>query len=669
MKPMEIPRIDLLKITQDEIKTNFEFDDWNNAKVTIKQTLNANIGKTRYDIDKLFGDADGDLSDNEVKMWNIWLKDLGGDKLDTKNDLIVNNSYFEIVQDTYEITISNAAGLITSTEPIMIDITYDVISTAGKGNIEVNATFDTFETNYITTLDLPENYEVISHFSNEPINTTYPVEKALGYDVIIDPENIREEDPEWGGPALPPILPHEWVTLVIEENLKPVGEITVNESLDMVQDDYFFVAPIGEITFSGNGSSDTFYEWLEYNWYIVMDGSNNSIGSESYVTYDFTDSGFYNVWLKLTDSLDGMSWTNKTIVIDNEAPISKILADIVVDEGDEIIFDGSESSDESIGDYNGGLYNFSWEFGDGIYENDTIENITGLSNLKTTYNYEKPTRGVNYQVNLTVWDKAGNSAIITLDLMVNDTTKPNVEFNFEETVQIDEVVSFNAENSSDPEDGKIVNFYWDFGNGIYKNETVNTTTYTYTEAGEYTVTLNITDDEDNWDKRSFTINVNDIPVPNVGVINISWSEPFPTNGQEITINATVRNNGEVDVDGNVTVTFYYLNSNDTRVEIGKVEVTLEEGEEQEVNITWKATKKAEKIIVTIDEANVTMDRNQNDNELDKVIIVEPPEEDGQPWMMIIFAVIVILIVAMVFYKFVLAGGSGKTDKKGKKSKK
>lgn len=662
----------LKEIKQDIINTTITFADWNNSNVKIKKTLNANIGIKRFEIDRLFGNGDGELNETEVKEWNTWLKELGGAKLDTKNDFKVNETYFEVVEDSYKITISNGADIVTSTKPIIIDISYDTTSNAGMGAIELNVTLDSFDVDYITTISLPKDYEVFSHSINKPINITYPVKRGLGYDVIIDPMKPREEDQIWGGPAFPP-MHYEWIILEIEKNLLPVGNITLNESLDMIKDDEYFVVKPGEIIFSANNSYDTFPEWLEYTWYTKINGKNETLGKDSYLIYNFTKTGEYNVWLKLEDSAGAESWTNRTIIVDGTPPTPKITVivdekvvkkNFEIDEGKEISFNGSNSIDKKIGSYPGGIYNYSWEFGDGSSENDTIANV---SDMATSYTYDIPTRDKNYIVNLTVWDKAGNKATASVEIKVNDITKPKVEFDFNGTVKVNETVTLNATNSTDPEKGKIVKYKWDFGDGGYNNGTNVTITHIYEKAGEYTIILNITDTSGNYKTLGQTIIVEEIPTPDLGVKNITFSNPNPKDGEEITIFADVFNYGDVDVKENVTVKFYYVTINNTKIFIDDVNVTLDKGEEKNVNVTWVATKDAISINLTIDENNKFKDKNLGNNMDGKTIFVEETPEKTN-LKKIILLVIVIVILAFIGYRFVFAGKTipEKKSKKGKK---
>jgi len=63
-----------------------------------------------------------------------------------------------------------------------------------------------------------------------------------------------------------------------------------------------------------------------------------------------------------------------------------------------------------------------------------------------------------------------------------------------ENATVDETITFNASSSYDP-DGTIVSYEWNFGDGNVTNTTHEILNHSYSEAGNYEVTLTVTDDD------------------------------------------------------------------------------------------------------------------------------------------------------------------------------
>ena len=77
------------------------------------------------------------------------------------------------------------------------------------------------------------------------------------------------------------------------------------------------------------------------------------------------------------------------------------------------------------------------------------------------------------------------------------------------SINVGETVYFSANESKD-KDGKIVKYAWDFGDGSYSLE--KWTDHKYEKAGNFTVTLVVTDDGNAVDRSNSTVHVNAWPV-------------------------------------------------------------------------------------------------------------------------------------------------------------
>jgi YD repeat-containing protein len=149
----------------------------------------------------------------------------------------------------------------------------------------------------------------------------------------------------------------------------------------------------------------------------------------------------------------------------------------------QVSFNGSASSDPD-----GTIAKYEWDLdGNGSYETDTGSTPT------TTKTYSA---AGEYKVGLRVTDNGGATATTTVSMAVQNqppkasfTATPNPS-------SIGTQVSFDGSASSDP-DGTVVKYEWDLdGNGSYETNTgaTPTTTKSYTNGGDVTIGLRITDD-------------------------------------------------------------------------------------------------------------------------------------------------------------------------------
>jgi PKD repeat protein len=146
--------------------------------------------------------------------------------------------------------------------------------------------------------------------------------------------------------------------------------------------------------------------------------------------------------------------------------------------GQTVTFDASGSTDG--GAPCGVACTYSWDFGDG-------HSGTGMF---TTHVY---TRVGNYQVRLTVTDAGGASHTIALTINVGAGQAPTAAFTFSPaSPAVSQDIFFNASASTAAPGRTIVSYEWDFGSG--RTATGVTVTKRYDRAGEYVVTLKVTDD-------------------------------------------------------------------------------------------------------------------------------------------------------------------------------
>jgi PKD repeat protein len=193
-----------------------------------------------------------------------------------------------------------------------------------------------------------------------------------------------------------------------------------------------------------------------------------------------------------------------------------------------------------------------------------------------------------------------------------------------ELSQAYETVTFNA-SASRPNGGTIVSYVWDFGDGHRATSSNWIITYYYANAGNYVVTLNITNSAGFWKTKSRTITV--LPPQNPQA-DFTWSPYSPYVNEAVLFNASNSTpNGGVILsyiwnfgDGNVTTTsgaiichIYKLNGNCTV----SLKVTDSQGlsstKSQTVkispqcgptaNFTWSPSLPRPKKLVTFDASN------------------------------------------------------------------
>ena len=206
-----------------------------------------------------------------------------------------------------------------------------------------------------------------------------------------------------------------------------------------------------------------------------------------------------------------------------------------------VIFNDSGSSDED-----GTVVSYHWDYGDGSTD----------SGANTSYTY---TSAGNYTVTLTVTDDDGATDTSTRLIQVTTAPVPNQPPNASFTAsptsgEAPLAVNFNGSGSTDP-DGTIATYSWNFGDGA--SGTGVSRIHTYAAAGNYTVTLTVTDDDGATDTSTRLIQVTTAPVPNQPP-NASFTAS-PTSG-EAPLAVNFNGSGSTDPDG--TIATYSWNFGD-----------------------------------------------------------------------------------------------------------
>jgi len=175
----------------------------------------------------------------------------------------------------------------------------------------------------------------------------------------------------------------------------------------------------------------------------------------------------------------------------NEAPTASFTTDMSTPApGDSVTFDASGSSDAD-----GSISSYSWAFGDGA----TASGQTASHSYSSTG---------DYTVTLTVTDDDGATGSASTTVSVSSESAnaaPNASFTVSPaSPTAGESATFDAADSSDS-DGSISAFSWELGDGT--TTTGESVTHSYESAGDYTVTLTVTDDDGATDSNATTVTV------------------------------------------------------------------------------------------------------------------------------------------------------------------
>lgn len=254
------------------------------------------------------------------------------------------------------------------------------------------------------------------------------------------------------------------------------------------------------VNLDGSESNSPNGEITAYAWDLDADGEFDD-GTKATAATTFDKIGTYTVSLRVTDSTGTFASDSIEIeVVPSKAPTAVITVEGV--EGTELelnkayIFSSAASATPE-----GTLEKYEWNFGDG-----------GKASTKTATHIFKDAG--DYDVNLTVISSIKEKGSATQRYTVKAPagspvpfikTTPEAKDNIVE-VQAPADVIFDASKSKDPNDN-IVEYAWDF-NGDNKTDDANAiTSYKFTTAGTYNVTLTVTDSSNLSTKTQIVVKV------------------------------------------------------------------------------------------------------------------------------------------------------------------
>ncbi len=260
------------------------------------------------------------------------------------------------------------------------------------------------------------------------------------------------------------------------------------------------------VMLDASGSSDKDGDSLKYYW----DFGDGQKGKGIRVTHRYENQNTFEVTLVVADNSGQISSSasEKVSVHVNIPPVAKLQAEkfnvqssgfrgyqVIAAPGQEIPFDSEGSADAD-----GVITRYSLNFDDG----------SSSDQKKVTHIFEK---AGHYQVSLRVEDDSGhpcNNDTAILNVLIN--TRPFVEIGADRIGSVGNVLVFDPTDYDT--DGEIVRYLWDLGDGTQKEG--RKSIHSYTEPGEYVVTLTVEDNSGTQNSSAsdqMTVIINDPPVP------------------------------------------------------------------------------------------------------------------------------------------------------------
>lgn len=231
-------------------------------------------------------------------------------------------------------------------------------------------------------------------------------------------------------------------------------------------------SPQTAIKFDASASTDSDGKIVKYVW----DLGDGKIKEGKTIEHSYLVPNRYKVKLRVEDdSYSPCNFASDELAVwVNQQPIAEAGSDQSVSINQIVSFDGSGSLD-----VDGKIINYLWTFGDG----------TTAEGAKLEKAFSSPGK---YIVSLKVSDDAQTANSSHTDLViiyVNDPPIANAGKDI--SIAVNEVVYLDGSLSRD-NDGKLISYKWDFGDGA-KDDGINVA-HKYSEPGKYKVTLTVKDD-------------------------------------------------------------------------------------------------------------------------------------------------------------------------------
>ena len=282
------------------------------------------------------------------------------------------------------------------------------------------------------------------------------------------------------------------------------------------------------VQLNASQSSDSDGSITSYAWQFG-DGTS---GTGVTTSHTYNSVGSFTIRLTVTDDDGAMSSMTRTVNVDpptNDAPNASFTMSPSSGYAPlAVTFSASGSSDAD-----GTIVSYAWDYGEGSTGSGMNVNHTFAS-------------AGTYEVNLTVTDDDGATSSTSKPVVVSapPNVPPTASFTRTPSTGVAPLlVTANGSASSD-EDGSIVQYAWDFGDG--SSASGQSASHTYATSGSYSIRLTVTDDDGA--SGSATLSVTVSPPTNVPP---QASFTLSTSGGYAPLQVTVDASGSTDTDGSI----------------------------------------------------------------------------------------------------------------------
>lgn len=240
------------------------------------------------------------------------------------------------------------------------------------------------------------------------------------------------------------------------------------------------------VSFDGSKSTDPNNDIVDYEWDFDADSTFDDLGKT--VSYTYNKAGDYTAVLRITDAAKNQGTSEVKIKVSAQTIQARVSANPTQGEAPlTVAFDASASSYPD-----GQIVSYKWDFGDG--------SPARLDIAKITYRY---TTIGNFEAKVTAISSDGKESIANIPVTVRPVS---VTACFNPTVESGPApltVTFDPQCSR----GSILQYSWDFaGLDTTRNRKP---TFTFEQPGDYTVTLEVSDNQNIVDTFNKVIKVTD----------------------------------------------------------------------------------------------------------------------------------------------------------------